>query len=59
MAIEAIVLDLDGVIRHFDPAHPAKLEIAGIHVDGASRVGLHARLFHDADGLRADLAELR
>lgn len=26
MAIEAIVLDLDGVIRHFDPDHPRRVE---------------------------------
>ena len=26
MAIEAIVLDLDGVIRHFDPDHPTRVE---------------------------------
>ena len=26
MAIDAIVLDLDGVIRHFDPDHPTEVE---------------------------------
>ncbi len=26
MTIEAIVLDLDGVIRHFDPDHPGRVE---------------------------------